>query len=99
MRVHYQSVEASVWEEVTVRLSSERLVNRLDRIDLVHSARCTQVRGFKRKSPAVLDLSGLELADGRQASNSLELFHAIRLPDGRIWDVVNGWRSNTGDQG
>ncbi len=93
MRVHYQSSEGSIWEEAAVRLSSSRLVKRLGRIGLVRPARCTQVRGFKCKSPAVLDVSGLELADGRQASNSLELFHAIRLPDGRIWDVVNGWRS------
>lgn len=29
----------------------------------------------------------------------LGYFNAIRLPDGRIWDVNNGWRNNAGDIG
>ncbi len=24
----------------------------------------------------------------------LGIFHALRLPDGRIWDTCNGWRQN-----
>ena len=63
-----------------VDLTQRQLVRRLNK-SLVTTGR-----------PSAVKLSGFNAAAAIGEDPLRSSLHAIRLPDGRIWDVVNGWR-------
>jgi len=86
MTVSFTPKEGAHFRPIETDLTVRQVVRRLNRVYKKRERRGSPGIGLPYYEVSELDLYGL--------IPPLGYFNAIRLPDGRIWDVNNGWRPN-----